>query len=637
MNEQERLAFLKTVVPFQLLPEEVLQGVVNLLEEVRYPKEAVIYQQDISKMRGVDILVEGEYNAFFYDSNQIKRLPETYGRGFCYGGFSVLLNKKKSIRTVIAKKGTVVYFLHRSHFKALCQAYEDFFQYFTLQFAKRMLNDEYAHFVKPSNSLDENYIAADRFYSRRLETVESRELVRCAHDAPVYNAAALMGKHRVSCLFVEDDEHRIIGYITDITLRDNVVARQRSSQTPVWEVMDQPIVSISPEAYVYEAMLLMFRTKTRYLLIEREGEAIGFISRNKLLSDQAQSPFVFIQSVKLAVSVEELTRKWQTVPEIVYQLLRRGVRAEIVNQMITTVADTIAQKVIEGVIDEMGPPPAKFVFMVLGSEGRKEQTLNTDQDNAIIYEDKANEQRDLVRDYFLKFAEQVSEKLNTIGFSFCEGGFMAKNPKWTHSLSHWKRNYKTWIEESNQERVMNFATFFDCRFLYGEPAIMEELKDFLEEELKELQEIFFYHMARNALQYEPPLTTFFKNIRTFTKGSQQVFNIKKTMTPIVDLVRVYALKNRIFLSNTGERLEALKDSGAFTETEYRELLQSYYYLMGMRLKNQAIQIIHDKTPSDNLMDPNKLTKVEQVTLKEIFKVISDFQAKIRLVFTRQLY
>jgi CBS domain-containing protein len=637
MNEQERLAFLKTVKPFQLLPEEVLMGVVNLLEEVRHTKEAVIYQQDVSKMRGVDILVEGEYNAFFYDSSQTKRLPESYGRGFCYGGFSVLLNKKRSIRTVIAKKGTVVYFLHRSHFRSLCQAYEDFFHYFTLEFARRMLNDEYAHFVKPSNTLDENYIAADKFYSRKLETVESRELICCPAETPVHEAAVMMGRHRVSCLFVEDEQQRIIGYVTDITLRDNVIARQVSLQTPIREVMDAPVVSISPDAYVYEAMLLMFRTKIRYLLIGKEGEYTGFISRNKLLSDQSQSPFVFIQSVKLALSVEELRNKWQKVPEIVYQLLNRGVKAEIVNQVITTVADTIAQKVIEGVIDEMGPPPAKFVFMVLGSEGRKEQTLNTDQDNAIIYEDKANEQRELVRDYFLKFAEQVSEQLNTIGFSFCEGGFMAKNPKWTHSLSHWKRNYTTWIGESSPERVMNFATFFDCRFLYGEPAIMEELKEFLNEELKSIGEIFLYHMAKNALQYEPPLTTFFKNIRTFSKGSQQVFNIKKTMTPIVDLVRVYALKNRIFLSNTGERLEALKEGGVFTDTEYRELLQSYYYLMGMRLKNQAVQIIHDKVPADNLLDPNKLTKVEQVTLKEIFKVIGDFQAKIKLVFTRQLY
>lgn len=633
---KDQIAFLKTVKPFDVLPDEVLLGLLPLLEEVRYTKEGLIYLQGITKLQGLDIIVSGEYEAFFYDSSQNKRLVEHYGSGISYGGFSLLLNKRRSIRSVIAKKGTVVLNLPRNEFKALCEAHEDFFHHFTAEYGRRMLDDEYAHFVMPVHHPEENFIASDQFFSRKIETLEVREIVSCTPATPVYEAAGRMAQHKISCLFVKDAQNKITGYVTDITLRDNVLARQLGAATAVGEVMDQPIVSISQEAFVYEAILMMFRTKTRYLLIEKEGAFIGFISRNKLLSEQAHSPFIFIQSVKLALSVDELKKKWQKVPEIVYQLLDRGVRAEIVNQVITTVADTIALKVIESVIEEIGEPPAKFVFMVLGSEGRKEQTLNTDQDNAIIYEDKANEQREKVREYFLHFAELVSERLDHIGFSFCKGGFMAKNPKWTHSLSHWKRNYSTWMDESSPERVMNFSAFFDCRYLYGDPAIMEELQEFLNEELQRPLDIFLYHMAKNALQYEPPLT-FFKNFKTFTIGSQQVFNLKKVMTPIVDLVRVYALKHRIFATNTGERLEALTQLGVFKEKESRELLQSYYYLMGMRLKSQAVQIIQDKAEPDNYLDPGKLTKVEQVTLKEIFNVIDSFQLKIRLVFTRSLY
>jgi CBS domain-containing protein len=320
----------------------------------------------------------------------------------------------------------------------------------------------------------------------------------------------------------------------------------------------------------------------------------------------------------------------------VYQLLDRGVKSEIVNQVIATVADTIAQKVIEGVIEEMGTPPARFVFMVLGSEGRREQTLNTDQDNAIIYEDKANEQRELVRDYFLKFADSVSDRLNYIGFSYCAGGFMAKNPKWTHSLSHWKRNYVEWMAGSNGETVMKFSAFFDCRCIYGDTTIMDELNAFLDKELQNPLHRFHYQMATNALQYEPSLT-FFKNIRTFAKGEHQVFDLKKTMTPIVDLVRVYALKHRIFKTNTGERLLALKELGVFTEKETEELLQAYYYLMGMRLKNQAKQIIDDNTVPDNFLNPEGLTTIEKVTIKEIFKVIGAFQFRIKVIFKGILF
>lgn len=632
-------AFLKNLSPFHTLSDQVLQRIIKQLQEITFKKESLIYLQDNSPLSGLDILAKGEYEMFFYDSEQRKRQQERLGPGNCYGGMSLLLNRNRSIRTVIAKKDTIIYRLPQPEFKRLCEEEADFLHYFTTEFAKRMLNDEYAHFITRNiHYLEDNYSSSDQFYSRRIETIEPRELICCTANTPIHQAAALMAQRKISCLFVSGEQEQIIGYVTDITLRDNVIARQVNAQLPIEQVMDNPIVSIDNQAYVHEAILLMFQTKTRYLLIrDGNGDYRGVISRNRLLSEQAQSPFVFIQSVKLALSVEELRSKWKKVPEIVFQLLNRGVKAEIVNQVITSVSDTIAQRVIEWVIKELGPPPASFVFISLGSEGRKEQTLKTDQDNAIIYEDKANEQRELVRAYFLDFANKVSEKLNHIGFSFCKGGFMAKNPKWTHSLSHWKRNYESWMSQSSQETVMNFSTFFDCRHIYGNAAILEELREFLDLKLQEpLLVRFFYNMATNALQYEPPLT-FFKNIKTFSVGEQKVFDIKKTMTPIVDLVRAYALKHRIFKTNTGERLQALREQEIFTEKEFQELNQAYYYLMGMRLEKQARQIIQDRAEPENLIATNSLTKIEQVTLREIFKVIEEFQLRIKVEFTNTLF
>ena len=632
----ERLEFLKTVKPFNLLPEDVLLKIVDLLEVVAYTKDAIVYQQEVTKMKGVDLIVKGEYESFFYDSSQNKRAVEKHHAGYCFGGISVLLNGKRSLKTVAVTKGTVVYFLPRKTFRALCKAFEEFFKYFTAEFGKRMQNEDFVHFFKRPNSFEESFIASDQFYSRKVESIEYREIISSLQSTPVFEAARLMAAKKISCLFISNNEGEIIGFVTDITLRDKIIAGQMDTATPVLQVMDQPVVSINQQAYVYEAVLMMFQTKTRYLLIEKEGLYIGSISRNKLLSELAQSPLIFIQSVKQALSYQELKRKWQVVPEIVTQLVGRGVNPEIINQVITTIADTITIKVIEKTIAEIGEPPAKFVFMVLGSEGRKEQTLKTDQDNAIVYEDRANEQRELVRAYFLNFADLVSERLDLIGFSFCTGELMAKNPKWTHSLSHWKRNYTSWITESVPETVVNFSTFFDCRFIYGEKDIMEELQQFIDVKLQQPLSGLFYILTQNALQYEPPLT-FFKNIRTQTVGKQEVFDIKTAMTPVVDLVRVYALKERIFKVNTGERLKALKDKGIFSETAFNELSHSYYFLMGMRLKSQAGQIMYDKIEPDNYIDLSKITKIEQVTLIEIFKTIVNFQAKIRLEFTNSLW
>jgi len=627
--------FIKTVPPFDILPEALQQEVAGELEVKQYKKDVIAYHQSTSVMEGVDIIVEGQYESFFYDSEHNKRKIEVFNHGRIYGGISVLLNKERSIATIMAKKGTVVYKLKSSKFKKLCLEYEDFFNHFTVGFGRRMLDDEYAHFVRRGTGDEENFSASDQFYSARLETVSSRDIVACNANTPAFEAARLMSENKISCLFVTNHQNDIIGYVTDITLRDNVIAKKQSPEQPVGDIMDNPIVYIDKDAFIYEAIFLMFRTKTRYLLIKEGQEYIGVVSRNKLLSDQAQSPFVFIQSVRLALTVEELKKKWEKVPMMVNQLLSRGVRSEMVNQVITTVSDAITTKVIEGVIEEIGEPPARFIFMALGSEGRREQTLKTDQDNAIIYEDKANEFREKTRKYFLHFAELVSARLDYIGFSFCIGGLMAKNPKWTHSLSHWKRNYDQWINQPIPESVMNFSTFFDCRHIYGDHQLIEELRDFIGEKMDDPSELFLYHLATNALRFDPPLT-FFKNFRTFTKGDQKVFDIKKTMTPIVDLVRVYALKHKIFKTNTGERIKALHEIGVFTASEYHELMQAYYYLMGMRLKKQSGKIINDGAEPNNYIDPKSLTIIEQVTLKEIFKVIEKYQLRIKFAFTKTL-
>ncbi|UII19802.1 DUF294 nucleotidyltransferase-like domain-containing protein [Fulvivirga ligni] len=632
---KNKIEFLKETTPFNTLSDEALAAVSAQMEEVKVKEKGILYEQHNTKITGLDLIYKGGYTAFFYDSQGIRQHIQELGRGDTYGAFSLLLNKGRSINTVEVKGDTKVLKLPAALFKELCNTHEEFYQYFLSVFGKEMLDEKYANYVVKQEARVEDAITYDRYFNSRLDASSMRPITSCDISSPAYEAAAIMEEQKISCLFVTDGD-KYVGYVTDILLRNKIIADRKDASTPVGEIMEGPIFKIAKEALIYEAILMMFNHKIRYVLVEEEGKTIGVISRNKLLSDQAQSPFIFIQSVRRAISVNELEHKWSEVPDLSYNLLTRGVKSELVNEVISNISDTIDQKVIEGVIEEMGPPPARFVFMCLGSEGRKEQTLKTDQDNAIIYEDKANEFREKTRDYFLSFADKVSERLNQIGFTYCTGGLMAKNPRWTHSLSHWKRNYDKWIEQPNPESVMNFSTFFDCRMIYGDEALIHELQAHILTKLEEPSELFFAQLADNALQYEPPLN-FFRGIKTISKGEKKVFNIKRAMTPIVDLVRVYALRHKILNTNTGERLKSLLDEKVFTEKDYHELMQSYYYLMGMRLKHQAHQIMYDKEHPDNFINLDTLTKIEVVTLKEIFKVIENFQQRIKVVFLKKLF
>jgi CBS domain-containing protein len=473
----------------------------------------------------------------------------------------------------------------------------------------------------------------DDFYTKKIKKIPLRDIRRCPEDMPIFEVAGVMAHDKVSCVFIVNVQSELVGFVSDITLRDEVIAKQMPFDRPIRDVMDPNIIAVSSDAYVYEALLLMFQTKTRYLLVEHKGEAVGMVSRNKILTEPSHSPFIFIQSVKQAGNKEELQKKWSKVPQMVFQLIQRGVRAELVNQIISTIADTIILRVIENVLKEKGEPPAKFVFFILGSEGRMEQTLKTDQDNAIIYEDKANEQREMVREFFLSFAKEVSERLNYIGFAFCVGGFMAQNPTWTHSLSHWKKNYEQWFVESSPETVMNYATFFDCRPIYGDFSLLDQLKDFMVEQLENPLERFFFNMAQNALQFDPQLT-WLKKIRTFKIENEEVFDIKKAMSPMVEAIRIYALKEKIFETNTGLRLKELTARNVIDKESASELYQAYYYLMALRLEKQAERIIVEKKPPQNYIPIRTITKVQGATLRQIFKVIKDLQLKIKIEFTK---
>lgn len=475
----------------------------------------------------------------------------------------------------------------------------------------------------------------DQFYSKKVKDLLVRRIRLVPMECTIAECAQKMATEQVSCLFVGESNSNIYGYVTDLILRDRVLAIGRSPQDAVSEIFALDLISISPEATLIEALVLMFQTKARYLLVKGEGGYEGWISRTKILTEQSQGPFLFIQSVKEARHISEMQDKWKRMPELIHLLLQRGMKAHLINQIITTVADTVIQRVIERVMIELGPAPAKFVFFVLGSEGRGELTLKTDQDNAIIYEDKANEHREEVRAYFLEFATRVSTALDDIGIEFCSGELMAMNPKWTHSLSHWKRNYDQWTSDASQETAMNYSTFFDCRAIYGDSGLLEVLKSHMETLLQKAPERFYVNLGHNALMYEPPLT-FFRKIKTEEIDGEQQLNLKKTMRPIVDLARVYALKHTVSQPNTVKRIELLQEKGVFTDKETKELTHAFEYLMSLRLENQANLMLNENKKPKNYLKIKTLTKVQQATLLEIFKVIEEFQGRIRISFTRSL-
>jgi len=277
----------------------------------------------------------------------------------------------------------------------------------------------------------------------------------------------------------------------------------------------------------------------------------------------------------------------------------------------------------------------------MGSQGRREQTLCTDQDNAILFEDVPEEKFEATQKYFLKFGEYVCNLLNDCHYAFCQGNIMAKNPMWCQPLKKWQEMFSTWIGTMEAEDLLQSRIFFDFRptvSAHGKTErttrLIESLYTHLETELAQSTR-FFFLMARNILQYDPPIGVFGNFIVETIDNETDVLDIKSVMSMIVDFARIYALKHGIRERNTHERLRLMRESGIINDQAYYELKIAYSYLMRIRLDKQAVAIDLGLKP-ENYIKPEYLTSIDQKILKEIFAQIKNFQVKLSYDFTGML-
>lgn len=383
---------------------------------------------------------------------------------------------------------------------------------------------------------------------------------------------------------------------------------------------------------VYEAFLAMERRDFAPVLVtDRSARPLGLLTVRHLLRAQGHSPILLQRELEREATEAGLSRLNQRLFPMVGAMVGAGVRPAAVNRLITRNSDTVLHQAIRLVTARLGPPPAAFAFMVLGSSGRHEQTLKTDQDNAIVFEDVPQAREGQVREYFQAFGQEVCALLASCGYALCTGKIMASNPDWCHPLARWQANFERWITTSEAEDLLHTKIFFDFRAAAGEARLVEALRPSLHAAL-EAEPRFFFLLARNVLLFQPPLGLFGNFLFDASVTDRQVFDLKGVMALIVDFARIYALKHRLPLTNTHERLEALTEAGVLSRTSAAEMRQAYDFLMTLRLSSQ-VRALAEGRPPDNWLEPHSLTSMDQKLLKEVLAQIKDFQVKLSFDFT----
>lgn len=335
----------------------------------------------------------------------------------------------------------------------------------------------------------------------------------------------------------------------------------------------------------------------RYFFRNAAGE-LRMMNYRSSISLQRYSPTVALRQIQAAPDNDNLARSAGILPELARILINNKTAVSQVNRLITDFADMTMIRAIELAVGRLGRPPVEFCFLVLGSQGRREQTLCTDQDNAILYADPEPGEEERVAGYFRVLGEEVCNLLNRCGYAYCEGKIMAMNPVWCQPLKKWQELFSGWITALEAEDLLQTKIFFDFRPVVtpsarsdGYAALIDQLQRHLEAELA-ANPRFFFLLARNILQYEPPIGVFGNFIVENKRHKTDVLDIKSVMNLVVDFARIYALKHGLKERNTHERLKALREASIFSDQSYYELKIALSYLMRIGLGKQAVSIDH---------------------------------------------
>lgn len=438
----------------------------------------------------------------------------------------------------------------------------------------------------------------------------------------------LMSRHQHTCVLICDNNENPVGIVTDSDIRRRVVSEGIDPSTPVSKIMSFPLISIPFDAMIYEAITRMKENLVRHLLIkDPEGEITHYISAKALIQNHQYSLSFLSQDINAAGTPDELYDLKIRIPQLIGTLINCGVYPRNITRVMSSISDAILNRLISFAIEALGPPPAKFAFIVMGSVGREEQTLKTDQDNAIIFEDTDDARlRESVQSYFLDLGKRVCGWLDHTGYDFCKGDIMAKNPKWCAPISTWKEYFAKWINESEPQDLLETKIFFDFRYVYGEKSLCDQLTAHLDKQIED-KAAFMVYLVQNCLLFKPPIGMFKKLIVEPDGEHREKISLKKCMTPIVDMARIYCLKNKIHAINTLERLERLRQAGVFNAAEYEEITHTYNYLMQIRFRHQS-ECLSLNTPPDNYIDPRSLTHIDQVMLREVLSSVAGFQARL---------
>lgn len=624
MSHDEIQEFLKQVEPFRFLGNETLASVARSVTVETHPRGAYILRQEGPPSDTLRVIWQGNVKVSITTADNEEVEIDYRGEGEAFGLLS-LIGGDKSRANAVAVEDTVCYRISRETIMQLLDNEAVFTKFFLQSFFHKFLFRTYREIHDRGMFCS----SGDKvLFTTPLGELISRDVVTAEENITIREAAEVMSRHRISSLVLSDRDGIPTGIVTDRDLREKVVARERSPRDPVSSVMSGVLIKADAREYCFEALLKMVHYNIHHVLVVDQGSLKGMVTNHDLMMLQGISPLSLEREIECQDSVGGLAAAAQKINRVIGLLMRENVQPGHVTRIITEINDRLARKILGITERRLGRPPVPYCWIVFGSEGRKEQTLRTDQDNAIIYEDPVTEdQAAAAAEYFAVLAGQMKDALNACGVHPCTADFMASNQKWRQPLRRWKDYFSGWVRGESPDAMLFPHIFFDFRPLFGNIGLAQVLRDHLDARIRE-EKLFLVSMASAVVKSSPPLGLL-GNLKLKIKDGREVIDIKEQgLSLIVDAVRLAALETGIQGTATLERIEELKARQHPVVIRHgRELKEAFDFLMSLRLRHQVEQMQAGRDP-DNWISPGQLSSFERKTLKETFRLIQKIHDRI---------
>lgn len=442
-------------------------------------------------------------------------------------------------------------------------------------------------------------------------------------DADVTAAARLMTQRRVSALLVTDAD-ALVGIVTDRDLRAKVVAEARPPSEPISAVMTPDPLAVSPDTLAFEVLVVMTQRGFHHLPVMDEGRLLGMVTSGDLMRLEQANPSYLVGLIERQADVGGLAETARRIPEIVSAAAAQDATAADVARVVTATIDALTRKLIALAEADLGPAPADYCWVALGSQGRLEAGVGSDQDNALVL---AHDPTPDEAAWFATFAEFVVDGLERCGFPRCPGDMMATNPAWRLSVRGWEGCFARWLNEPEPDAMLHAQTFLDMRPVQGDRELAERVHDQAVALVPGSQR-FQAHLAKQAQRFEPPLG-FFRDFVLEGPGEHtDALDLKAGgVTPIVQLARLFSLAAGSRALATGDRLRVAGETGALTPENAANLADAFEFINYVRLQHQVRQLA-EAAPVDNYIRPATLSPFERRHLKEAFSIIRALQKAV---------